>query len=359
MDVKVNILNVKDGDAIIVELAKSGQSLFMVIDGGEPAYYVKKMKPVLEAVLKAHGKKAPDIVVCTHCDSDHIGGLIPLLTDYGADVGEVWVHKIPAALKEYIVQAQLLPGNAGLRNIHSQDNHPLSLLLESYPADRQVLAEQKIGLLLESLPQLQQLMDVIPPQKLVEAFTNARPLAAWPEVSILGPTRAYFNTLFPPNKSFESFIEEEVPTGLFLTEQESFLRKQAKLAGIKPCDRLKTQQEAELSNTNKASIIIAIDAQEGRYLFTGDAGIDSLKNISDWQNALKDLYFLKVPHHASNNNLSKELSDVMQPVYAYSSGSEYQDDEVLGCLKSKARNKQTKTTKTDGDLIFDSAAPGK
>lgn len=97
MDVKVNILNVKDGDAIIVELAKSGQSLVMVIDGGEPAYYVKKMKPVLQAVLKAHGKKAPDIVVCTHCDSDHIGGLIPLLTDYGADVGEVWVRELPLA----------------------------------------------------------------------------------------------------------------------------------------------------------------------------------------------------------------------------------------------------------------------
>lgn len=57
------------------------------------------------------------------------------------------------------------------------------------------------------------------------------------------------------------------------------------MAEIKPCDRLKTQQEAELSNANKASIIIAIDAQEGRYLFAGDAGIDSFNNISDWQNA--------------------------------------------------------------------------
>lgn len=53
------------------------------------------------------------------------------------------------------------------------------------------------------------------------------------------------------------------------------------MAEIKPCDRLKTQQEAELSNANKASIIIAIDAQEGRYLFAGDAGIDSFNNISD------------------------------------------------------------------------------
>ena len=80
------------------------------------------------------------------------------------------------------------------------------------------MAEQRIGLLLESLPQLQQLMDVIPPKKPVEAFTNARLLAAWPEVSISGPTRAYSNTLFSPNKLFESFIEEEIPAGLFLTK---------------------------------------------------------------------------------------------------------------------------------------------
>ena len=45
----------------------------MVIDGGEPAYDEKRMKPVLQAVLKAHGKKTPGIAVCTHCDSDHIG----------------------------------------------------------------------------------------------------------------------------------------------------------------------------------------------------------------------------------------------------------------------------------------------
>lgn len=94
------------------------------------------MKPHLQAVLKAHEKKAPDIVVCTHNDSDHTGGLIPLLTDYGANVSEVWVHKLPAASKDCIAQAQLLPGNAGLKNIRSQDNYPLSLLLELYPADR-------------------------------------------------------------------------------------------------------------------------------------------------------------------------------------------------------------------------------
>jgi beta-lactamase superfamily II metal-dependent hydrolase len=357
MNVKVTILNVKDGDAIIVELVKNGQALVMVIDSGEPAYYERKMKPALETILAAHNKKAPDIIVCTHYDSDHIGGLILLLEDYIADIGQVWVHKTPALLKTYIDQALLLKGNRGLTNLQSQEDHALSLLLESYPAAQQPQAKEAVGLLLETLPQLQQLIDLIPPSKLVQAFTTTEPLPNWPEVSVLGPTQAYYDSLFPADKSFEAFLQEEALDKLIVNEREVFIHRQAELANISACDRLKKDSQTKLTATNKASIIIAINSQDGKYLFTGDAGIESFKKIPDWQNALKDLYFLKVPHHGSNNNLSKELADLMQPVYAYCSGAKNQDDEVLDCLRAKARNKRVRSTKTDGDLTFDSTKP--
>lgn len=124
------------------------------------------------------------------------------------------------------------------------------------------------------------------------------------------------------------------------------------LAGTMPCDILKTDRQTRLTATNKASIILAIDKEDKRYLFTGDAGIDSFKSIPDWQNELKNLFFLKVPHHASDNNISKELIELMQPEYAYNTGFKYQDDAVLKCLEQKIRNKSVKTTKTDDDLIF-------
>ena len=124
------------------------------------------------------------------------------------------------------------------------------------------------------------------------------------------------------------------------------------LAGTEPCDTLKTDGNTRLTATNKASIILAIDKEEKRYLFTGDAGIESFKSIPDWQTELKNLFFLKVPHHASDNNISKELIELMQPEYAYNTGFKYQDDAVLKCLAQKVRNKSVKTTKTDGDLIF-------
>lgn len=46
------------------------------------------------------GKSGPDLVVCTHYDSDHIAGLIDLIGHFGADIGEVWVHEPPASLIE-------------------------------------------------------------------------------------------------------------------------------------------------------------------------------------------------------------------------------------------------------------------
>jgi hypothetical protein len=59
-----------------------------------------------------------------------------------------------------------------------------------------------------------------------------------------------------------------------------------------------------------------------------------------------------MPHHASDNNISKELIELMQPIYVCNSGSKYQDSDVIECFKEKSRNKIIKTTKSDVDLIF-------
>jgi beta-lactamase superfamily II metal-dependent hydrolase len=349
MDVKVTMLNVKDGDAIIIELQKTDKTLVMVVDGGEPGYYKTKMKSKLEGVLKSHNKKAPDIVVCTHYDSDHIGGLIPLIEDYISEIKEVWVHKTPELLKGYIEKAihlkeqkEKFVGDFALSNFKK--------LFENHQSPSKQLLDEKADLLIESLPQLKRLIDLIPASKLKQVYHKQRPLTDWQEIIVLGPTKTYYDSLFPSTKTFEQFILEEALESLPSEKAELRLLEKA---GIKPCDTLKEDAETKLTSTNKASIIFAIDKADKRYLFTGDAGIESFKSIPNWETELKNLYFLKVPHHASDNNISKELIEFMQPVYAYNSGFKYQDDAVLKCLSEKQRNKEVKTTKTGDDLYFD------
>lgn len=343
MTVKIHVLNVKDGDAIIVELIKPKKSLVMVIDGGEPLYYAQKLKPKLTQVLQLHNKKAPDVVVCTHYDSDHIGGLIPLLEEYIADIKEVWVHKTPELIAGYL-NASIASETTGTTTIHDALRH-------LNPKHEKIINE-KTELYIASLPQLKRLLDSIPADKLKQVFHKQQPLADWPELKILGPTKVYYNSLFPPTKSFARFISEEL---IETPEtQANFLTKAPNApTPINPCARLKKDSETYLTPTNKASIILAIDDLKRRYLFTGDAGIESFKKIPNYEKELKNVFFLKVPHHASNNNISKELIELMQPIYAYNSGDKHQDDEVLQCLAAKKRNKLVKSTKTEGDLLFE------
>lgn len=74
MEVRVNMLNVLDGDAILVELEKLDEKMVMVIDCGKAKYYHEKVKDRLEEVLRRNEKSSPDIVVCTHYDSDILVG---------------------------------------------------------------------------------------------------------------------------------------------------------------------------------------------------------------------------------------------------------------------------------------------
>ncbi|MGV3611704.1 MAG: MBL fold metallo-hydrolase [Fluviicola sp.] len=349
MEVKINMLNVKDGDAIIVELIKPDKELVMVIDCGHTTSFASKVKPKLESILSKYNKQAPDIVVCTHYDNDHICGLVPLVEKYITDIKEVWIHETPESMKGFMEQALKIQSNGGMKKIASKEKIAFLKLFEGYHSEQQEILNEKSKAVLYSVGELQKLIRLIPKEKIKHVFHKDKPLADWPEITVLGPTKSYFDSLFPETKSFEDFVKDEAFTTLSMIRESLILE----VLSESSCNSLKSETTTSITETNKASIIIAIDTDAKRYLFTGDAGIESFKKIPDWQNELKNLYFLKIPHHGSINNISKELTELMNPVYAYNSGSRHQDDVVLNCLKEKSRNKEVKSTKTDGDLYFD------
>lgn len=345
MEVKINMLNVKDGDAIIVELIKPNKTLVIVIDCGNKDYYELKMKSKLKEVLDSHNKIAPDIVVCTHYDADHIGGLVPLVEEYISGIKEVWFHAIPGNIKKYLQESTNRTLDfSQISSIAPDFEHKIN-------SDR-ILLNYKSKFILESLGDLSDLSKLIPPDKVRHVFhQDGYLLEEWPEIKILGPTKEYFDSLFPDNQPLKSFIEEESTIMLdnWIDMPKTVLLEST--TAIAPCDKLKPNPS--VTKVNRISIIFAIDKNDKRYLFTGDAGVKSFKSIPNYETELKDLYFLKVPHHGSNNNMTKELSELMNPEYAYCSGDTHQDDEVLECLQVKSRNKEVKTTKSDGDLYFD------
>ena len=88
---RIELLPARLGDCLLVEcLREDGRPWRMLVDGGPPDTW-----PLLEARLRRlpPDDRAIDVAVITHIDSDHIGGMIPLLSsDLAADIGDFWFN---------------------------------------------------------------------------------------------------------------------------------------------------------------------------------------------------------------------------------------------------------------------------
>jgi competence protein ComEC len=91
----VTALDVGQGDAILIQ-DPSGAA--MLIDGGsDPG--------VIDRALRRHGVTRLDIIVATHGDADHVGGLAEVVTSF--DVESLWVsaHAAPSDLLTTVLEA--------------------------------------------------------------------------------------------------------------------------------------------------------------------------------------------------------------------------------------------------------------
>jgi beta-lactamase superfamily II metal-dependent hydrolase len=90
--ITIDVLPAAYGDAIWIECARDGRPWRMVVDGGPP-----EAAGALEARLDGlpPGDRVLDVVVVSHIDSDHIGGMLPLLAREDIDVGDVWFNALP------------------------------------------------------------------------------------------------------------------------------------------------------------------------------------------------------------------------------------------------------------------------
>jgi beta-lactamase superfamily II metal-dependent hydrolase len=124
-NITLDVLPAGRGDCLWVECARTGLPPWrMLIDGGLPNCY-----PMLRQRLKTLAVAGPvfiDLVVVSHIDSDHIGGLLPLFAEDEIELkfGDIWFNGLPQ-LPEFETQSRsvkegerlvdLLSGKAGNR----------------------------------------------------------------------------------------------------------------------------------------------------------------------------------------------------------------------------------------------------
>lgn len=90
---RLKVLPAFNGDSLILEWNKSNKDQRLLIDGGIPATYPKYLKKVFEKFISDEYKI--DLMIITHIDDDHIGGIIKLFEDSELDkslIRRVWFN---------------------------------------------------------------------------------------------------------------------------------------------------------------------------------------------------------------------------------------------------------------------------
>ena len=88
-EVRITFLDVGQGDAALIETA-TGR--VMLIDGGGASDWYDQGRAVVAPLLWDRGIRALDVVVATHPQQDHVGGLAAIARDF--QIGEFWTNGV-------------------------------------------------------------------------------------------------------------------------------------------------------------------------------------------------------------------------------------------------------------------------
>ncbi|WP_462265882.1 hypothetical protein [Mucilaginibacter sp.] len=110
-----------------------------------------------------------------------------------------------------------------------------------------------------------------------------------------------------------------------------------------PCSQLGKKSIGKITAVNMVSIICLYVEAGKKYLFPGDAGIESFETIPDFKALLEGLEFAMIQHHGALNNTSSELISLFRPKVSFVSARgkleggvvKRPHPYVLGCYASK------------------------
>ena len=279
---QIELLPAREGDCLLLTYGTPGDEHRVLIDGGRAATY---------PTLKQRVSGELDLLVVTHIDRDHIEGVLAMLEDHSRPMNfrDVWFN--------------------GYDHLHGAE-------LETFGA---VQGERLTSAMLKQhLPWNRAFQG-----KPVESPGVVKELEGGLKLTLLSPTRAKLEALIPrwekecAKAGLIPGVEarkEELPEGL-----EGF-------GAIDIEELSKEPFELDEAAPNGTSIALLAEFEGKRALLAADAHPDllasSLKTLSPEQPIKFDA--VKVSHHGSSHNTSRELLDQLAcPLYLISTSGAY------------------------------------
>lgn len=339
---KLKMYPAKNGDSFLVDASGS----YILIDAGYASTFNEHVAPDL-ARLSQKGARL-DLLVCTHIDADHIGGVIEFISSNGTpgarsiiEVNEVWHNSLRS-----------LPAPPG-----SSDNRFDRQVLEAIqrrgflfppapgPAVNPISAKQGSSLA-KLLKQQGYLWNTGDGTACITAKRAPYPLSNGAQVRLIGPPvlrleelRAWWiremrKLSYRGTAHVDELAEDAYEMWCASARQPA--PAVIKMISASSTRRLEEAFVADPSPTNASSIAAIVEAGGKRMLFLGDAwAADVIEEMKQLQSSSAPVMFdaIKVAHHGSLHNTSVELLSLIDaPIYLISSdGSRHghPDFEVL------------------------------
>lgn len=270
--ITIDMLNVEKGDALVVELHDDmGQRFSFVIDGGA----AEKSDVLISHVKKYHNGKV-NLAICTHPDTDHIGGLIKFFE-------QCWVgHLFINDPRDVIPEATLLQ--------RARNN----------------LTSDEVAVFKSAFDRIDELKNRAKNQNTTHhpaTFSSNTPRFEWGgwKVYILGPSQNLFRDIW---------LNEDVVRDWFSSDVID------DLVDSQPNTSVLDDPSIDTKPVNNSSIIILIEGYGKKFLFTGDAGKQALRDAMTVRD-ISRLTWFDVPHHGSRRNLDTQIINLLAPAVSY------------------------------------------
>lgn len=292
---EIDMLDVKAADAFLIHAFINHEGMeheyVILVDAGNEG----DGKKILNHINTYYNQKYVDLAICTHCDSDHYGGFKELIAEHSKrtssfEIKQFWVHDpyqhVDVDDVKYVRKEQTLRDRLNAAYAFNDGSSLLDLI-------------DNAGISRE------------------EPFTGKEyaPL----NIFVLGPDEDYYESLIPDFRVDLDFKDEQLDdsyTGfnkIFFKTEDEFFSKSLENANDDP------------SKVNQSSVVFAFAPGNDIFLFTGDAGRDALKRVIsiDGEATLKNVKWMKIPHHGSKHNLNNAIISYFHPSTSYISTEKY------------------------------------
>lgn len=309
-------LKAEHGDAIIIRIDNDSNQILIVIDGG-PNDCAERIADYYDTLGYI------DLLILTHYDEDHIGGLLEYIgrhtRDKSALIGEIWVN--------------------GARVIYFDKDENVSSYENAYTLASYINSMKDKGIIKSFVYNINNSMEDVKR----EGF----------ELSILTPTSSCLEKL---EANFERYVDEhgladdpdtdeQVSYGRTLKDSQKSLESLA--------------DEKHMATTtfmNKTSISFILYAEGKSIMMLGDADINDVeKKLKDMGYSKENpvhLNLVKLAHHGSNGNISKgfleiiDCNDFLITTNGGTGGAYHPDRKTIALIKDIYEKKSTEKIAT-------------